>query len=126
MLLNEYPGEHDKMDTKLFYLKEINDYISKGRLQKFLSCDNIINQRYSLYMLILTQYRKDDAETDNFRHRVTELGFEAAMEQLVKNQHMNIDRFLDKNNYFSQPKEVVRDIFYAIKHSDKSRKCVLF
>lgn len=41
LLLNEYPDEHDEMDTKLFYLKEINDYIGKGKLKKFLSSEDI-------------------------------------------------------------------------------------
>ena len=43
LLLNEYPEEHDEMDTKLFYLKEINDYISKGRLQKFMNSEEIFS-----------------------------------------------------------------------------------
>lgn len=59
--------------------------------------------------------------TDVFNHKVSELGFEAAMEQLIKKQQMDIDRFIDRNNYFSQPKEVVRDIFYAIKDPERNR-----
>lgn len=43
LLLNEHPEDHDEMDTKLFYLKEINDYISKGRLQKFMNTDEILS-----------------------------------------------------------------------------------
>jgi ApbE superfamily uncharacterized protein (UPF0280 family) len=53
---------------------------------------------------------------------VSELGFEAAMEQLIKKQQLDIDRFIDRNNYFSQPKEVVRDIFYAIKDPERNRR----
>jgi hypothetical protein len=52
LLLNEYPDEHDEMDTKLFYLKEINDYIGKGRLQKFLSSDDIHSYKYHSRLMI--------------------------------------------------------------------------
>jgi hypothetical protein len=40
LLLNEYPEEHDLMDTKLFYLKEINDYIEKGKLSKAIHLED--------------------------------------------------------------------------------------
>lgn len=45
MLLNEYPDEHDETDTKLFYLKEINDYISSGRLKKFINAKDYIDPK---------------------------------------------------------------------------------
>lgn len=35
---------------------------------------------------------------------------------------MDIDRFIERNNYFSQPKEIVRDIFHTIKDPNKNRK----
>ena len=65
-------------------------------------------------------FRSED--TDLFNHKISELGFEAAMDSLVKKHRLDVDRFVDQNNYFSQPKEIVRDIFHAIKDPDTSKK----
>lgn len=35
---------------------------------------------------------------------------------------MDVDKFIDRNNYFSQPKEIVRDIFHAISDPDANRR----
>ncbi|CAI2365299.1 unnamed protein product [Moneuplotes crassus] len=109
LLLNEYPEEHDEMDTKLFYLREINNYIRKGRLQKFINSD----QLFSVYK---------SEETDVFDHKISELGFKAAMESLMKKHSVNIDRFIERYNYFSHPKEIVREIYLAIQDPDRNKK----
>jgi hypothetical protein len=44
------------------------------------------------------------------------------MKSLVKKHRLDVDKFIDRNNYFSQPKEIVRDIFHAIRDPDTNRK----
>lgn len=74
LFLNEFPDQHDETDTKLFYLKEINNYIGSGRLKKFINSD-----------MLLETYPKDtDHENELFNHKVYELGFEAALDSLMK------------------------------------------
>jgi len=42
---------------------------------------------------------------------------------LFRNKYrINIDGFIERCNYFSHPKEVVREIYHAIRDPDKNRK----
>lgn len=56
-----------------------------------------------------------------FNYRVSELGFEAALESLIKKHIVDIDRFIETNNYFNQPKDQVTKIFYAIQDPESNR-----
>lgn len=111
LFLNEYPEQHDETDTKLFYLKEINNYISSGKLKKYLNSDEILKTYRDTF----------ERETELFNQKVAELGFEAALESLIKKHRVDFDRFVDRNNYFSQPKEIVAKIFKAIQDPDSNR-----
>lgn len=118
LLGTEFPNENNDIETKLFYLKEINDYIGKGKLQKIMNSDEIFEM--NKYNKFIQFFRSE--ETDLFNHKISELGFEAAMESLMKKHRVNIDRFIERNNYFSHPKEIVREIYHTIQDPDNNRK----